>query len=58
MTRWVVGHREEDFSLDLGHAADVIATERPVPSRSTSTVTWDSLVMRSIQAVRLMPAPS
>ena len=24
ITRWVVGHREEDFSLDLDHAAQVI----------------------------------
>jgi histidinol-phosphate aminotransferase len=43
MTRWVVGHREEDFSLDLGHAADVIATERPsvvlLPSPNNPTGT-------------------
>jgi histidinol-phosphate aminotransferase len=43
MTRWVVGHREQDFSLDLGHAADVIATERPsvvlLPSPNNPTGT-------------------
>jgi histidinol-phosphate aminotransferase len=43
MTRWVVGHREEDFSLDLAHAADVIATERPsvvlLPSPNNPTGT-------------------
>jgi len=43
MTRWIVGHREEDFSLDLGHAADVIATERPsvvlLPSPNNPTGT-------------------
>jgi histidinol-phosphate aminotransferase len=43
MTRWVVGHREEDFSLDLHHAARVIATERPsvvlLPSPNNPTGT-------------------
>jgi histidinol-phosphate aminotransferase len=43
MTRWVVGHREEDFSLDLEHAARVIATERPsvvlLPSPNNPTGT-------------------
>ena len=43
MTRWVVGHREEDFSLDVGHAAQVIATERPsvvlLPSPNNPTGT-------------------
>jgi histidinol-phosphate aminotransferase len=43
MTRWVVGHREEDFSLDLDHAARVIATERPsvvlLPSPNNPTGT-------------------
>jgi histidinol-phosphate aminotransferase len=43
MTRWVVGHREEDFSLDLDHAAQVIATERPsvvlLPSPNNPTGT-------------------
>ena len=43
ITRWVVGHREEDFSLDLDHAAQVIATERPsvvlLPSPNNPTGT-------------------
>ena len=43
MTRWVVGHREQDFSLDLDHAAQVIATERPsvvlLPSPNNPTGT-------------------
>jgi histidinol-phosphate aminotransferase len=43
MTRWVVGHREEDFSLDLDHAAQVIAKERPsvvlLPSPNNPTGT-------------------
>jgi histidinol-phosphate aminotransferase len=43
MTRWVVGHREEDFSLDLAHATQVIATERPsvvlLPSPNNPTGT-------------------
>ena len=43
MTRWVVGHREHDFSLDLDHAAQVIATERPsvvlLPSPNNPTGT-------------------
>ena len=43
MTRWVVGHREEDFSLDLDHAAQVIAAERPsvvlLPSPNNPTGT-------------------
>ena len=43
ITRWVVGHREEDFSLDLDHAAQVVATERPsvvlLPSPNNPTGT-------------------
>ena len=37
MTGWVVGHREQDFSLDLGHAVEVIehrpTVVRPVPQQ-------------------------
>jgi histidinol-phosphate aminotransferase len=28
-TRWVTGHRREDFGLDLTHVADVLAAENP-----------------------------
>src|SRR3546814_20586128 len=28
-TTWVVGHREDDFSLDLDHARDLIRQHRP-----------------------------
>ncbi len=42
-TRWVVGHRESDFTLDLGHAAAVVAAERPsvvlLPSPNNPTGT-------------------
>ncbi|HEU5456745.1 MAG TPA: histidinol-phosphate transaminase [Nocardioides sp.] len=42
-TRWVVGHREEDFSLDLDHARGVIGDNRPavvlLPSPNNPTGT-------------------
>jgi histidinol-phosphate aminotransferase len=42
-TRWVVGHREQDFTLDIGHAVSVIETERPsvvlLPSPNNPTGT-------------------
>ena len=43
MTGWVVGHREKDFSLDLGHALAVVAEHRPsvvlLPSPNNPTGT-------------------
>ncbi len=42
-TRWVVGHREDDFGLDLEHAAAVVAEHRPsvviLPSPNNPTGT-------------------
>ncbi|HYO40581.1 MAG TPA: aminotransferase class I/II-fold pyridoxal phosphate-dependent enzyme, partial [Nocardioidaceae bacterium] len=43
MTGWVVGHREEDFSLDVPHAVAVVAQHRPsvvlLPSPNNPTGT-------------------
>ena len=43
MTGWVVGHREEDFSLDVDHAVEVIGKHRPsvvlLPSPNNPTGT-------------------
>jgi histidinol-phosphate aminotransferase len=43
MTDWVVGHREEDFSLDVDHAVEVLAKHRPsvvlLPSPNNPTGT-------------------
>jgi len=43
MTGWVVGHREEDFTLDVDHARSVIAEHRPtvvlLPSPNNPTGT-------------------
>jgi len=43
MTRWVTGHREADFSLDVDHARDVVAEHRPsvvlLPSPNNPTGT-------------------
>ena len=42
-TRWLVGHREEDFSLDLDHAVALVRGERPdvviLPSPNNPTGT-------------------
>lgn len=42
-TAWVAGHRAEDFSLDLGHARELIAEHRPavvlLPSPNNPTGT-------------------
>jgi histidinol-phosphate aminotransferase len=42
-TRWVVGHREQDFSLDLGHARALVEEHRPsvvlLPSPNNPTGT-------------------
>ncbi|HSV39051.1 MAG TPA: histidinol-phosphate transaminase, partial [Nocardioidaceae bacterium] len=52
-TRWVVGHREEDFSLDVDHALATIATERPtvilLPSPNNPTGT--ALPLDTVRAV-------
>ena len=52
-TRWVVGHREEDFSLDLDHARGVIRDNRPavvlLPSPNNPTGT--ALPPRTITAL-------
>ncbi len=43
MTGWVVGHREDDFSLDVDHALTVVADQRPsvvlLPSPNNPTGT-------------------
>ena len=43
VTEWVVGHRETDFSLDLGHARDLVAEQQPsvvlLPSPNNPTGT-------------------
>jgi histidinol-phosphate aminotransferase len=43
VTDWVVGHREDDFTLDVDHAASVIAEHRPtvvlLPSPNNPTGT-------------------
>jgi histidinol-phosphate aminotransferase len=53
MTGWVVGHREEDFSLDVGHAVAVVAEHRPsvvlLPSPNNPTGT--ALPPQTIAAV-------
>jgi len=53
MTGWVVGHREEDFSLDVEHAASVIAEHRPsvvlLPSPNNPTGT--ALPLDTVRAV-------
>ena len=42
-TAWVVGHREEDFTLDVAHAREVVAEHRPsvvlLPSPNNPTGT-------------------
>jgi histidinol-phosphate aminotransferase len=43
VTAWVVGHRESDFSLDVGHAVEVVGRHRPsvvlLPSPNNPTGT-------------------
>ncbi|QBR90869.1 histidinol-phosphate transaminase [Nocardioides euryhalodurans] len=43
LTEWVVGHREEDFTLDLDHARDLVLERRPsvvlLPSPNNPTGT-------------------
>lgn len=53
MTGWVVGHREEDFSLDVDHALAVIEQHRPsvvlLPSPNNPTGT--ALPLDTVRAV-------
>ena len=53
MTGWVVGHREEDFSLDVEHAVSVIEEHRPsvvlLPSPNNPTGT--ALPLDTVRAV-------
>ena len=53
MTGWVVGHREEDFTLDLAHARAVIEEHRPsvvlLPSPNNPTGT--ALPLETVEAV-------
>jgi histidinol-phosphate aminotransferase len=52
-TRWVVGHRREDFTLDLDHAREVVRRERPsvllLPSPNNPTGT--ALTPRSVEVL-------
>jgi histidinol-phosphate aminotransferase len=53
MTGWVVGHREEDFTLDIDHAVEVIEDHRPsvvlLPSPNNPTGT--ALPLDTVRAV-------
>jgi histidinol-phosphate aminotransferase len=53
MTGWVVGHREKDFSLDVGHAVSVLEEHRPtvvlLPSPNNPTGT--ALPLDTVRAV-------
>jgi len=53
MTGWVVGHREEDFSLDIPHAVSVIEEHQPsvvlLPSPNNPTGT--ALPLDTVRAV-------
>jgi histidinol-phosphate aminotransferase len=53
MTGWVVGHREEDFTLDVAHAVAVIGEHRPsvvlLPSPNNPTGT--ALPLSTVTAV-------
>ncbi len=53
MTGWLVGHREEDFSLDVAHAVSVIEEHRPsvvlLPSPNNPTGT--ALPLDTVRAV-------
>ena len=57
MTGWVVGHREEDFSLDVDHARAVIAEHRPAvvllpsPNNPTGTALPPATVREVAEAV-------
>jgi histidinol-phosphate aminotransferase len=56
-TRWVVGHREEDFSIDLDAARALVAAERPnvvllpSPNNPTGTALAPEVVTTLCEAV-------
>lgn len=52
-TRWVAGHRAEDFTLDLDHAVALIRTERPsvVLLTSPNNPTGTALPLEHIEVV-------
>ena len=52
-TRWVVGHRAEDFTLDVEHALAAIAEEKPsvVLLASPNNPTGTALSLAAVQAV-------
>ena len=57
-TRWVTGHRREDFGLDLAHVADVLAAENPsvVLLTSPNNPTGTALPLDHVREVlRLAP---
>ena len=60
-TRWVTGRREEDFSLDPDHAAQVIAQEEPTvvllasPNNPTGTALPTATVMTPAAAGSRVP---
>ena len=53
MTGWVVGHREDDFSLDVDHAVDVVKQHQPtvvlLPSPNNPTGT--ALPQETVRAI-------
>lgn len=52
-TAWVVGHRADDFSLDLNHVLDVLAEHRPsvVLLASPNNPTGTALALADIEAI-------
>jgi histidinol-phosphate aminotransferase len=52
-SRWVVGRRAEDFTLDLGHVREVLAAEQPsvVLLASPNNPTGTALPLAAIEAI-------
>jgi histidinol-phosphate aminotransferase len=52
-TRWVVGRRAEDFTIDRAHALDVLAAERPsvVLLASPNNPTGTALSLEDVRAI-------
>ncbi len=52
-TRWVTGHRADDFTIDLDHAADLIAAEAPsvVILTSPNNPTGTALPLAVVEAI-------
>ncbi len=52
-TRWVAGHRADDFTLDLGHAVDLVRAEQPsvVLLTSPNNPTGTALPLEHVEAV-------